>query len=137
MTAPVHPLLDRIGREVELRRALESGELVMHYQPLLRMADGVWDRVETLVRWQHPTRGLLGPAEFIPMAEQSGLMVALGERVLDMVLSPGPRVVAPVSRSPAVAEHLGDANSAPPISATDCSPSSVRPGCRRTRCCWR
>jgi c-di-GMP-specific phosphodiesterase len=80
-------LLDGIGREVELRRAIESGELLMHYQPLLRLRDRVWDRAETLVRWQHPTRGLILPGEFIPLAEQSGLMVALGERVLEMVIA--------------------------------------------------
>jgi c-di-GMP-specific phosphodiesterase len=80
-------LLDGIGREVELRRAIESGELVMHYQPLLRLRDRVWDRAETLVRWQHPTRGLIPPGDFIPLAEQSGLMVALGDRVFEMVIA--------------------------------------------------
>jgi diguanylate cyclase (GGDEF)-like protein len=80
-------LLDRVGREAELRRALEEGEFVMHYQPLLRLADRVWDRAETLVRWQHPTRGLVSPGEFIPLAEQTGLMGALGERVLELVIA--------------------------------------------------
>ncbi len=84
-------LLDRIGREVELRRAIDSDELVMHYQPLLRLADRVWDRAETLVRWQHPTRGLIGPGEFIPLAEQSGLMGALGDRVLELVIAQAER----------------------------------------------
>ena len=59
----------------------------MHYQPLLRLADGVWDRAETLVRWQHPTRGLVYPGEFVPLAEQTGLMGALGERVLELVIA--------------------------------------------------
>jgi c-di-GMP-specific phosphodiesterase len=80
-------LLDRVGREAELRRALEEGEFVMYYQPLLRLADRVWDRAETLVRWQHPTRGLVSPGEFIPLAEQTGLMGALGDRVLEMVIA--------------------------------------------------
>ena len=80
-------LLDSIGREAELRRALEAGEFVMHYQPLLRLADRVWDRAETLVRWQHPTRGLISPGEFIPLAEQTGLMGALGERVFELVIA--------------------------------------------------
>ncbi len=80
-------LLDSVGREAELRRALEENEFVMHYQPLLRLADRVWDRAETLVRWQHPTRGLVSPGEFIPLAEQTGLMTALGERVLELVIA--------------------------------------------------
>jgi diguanylate cyclase (GGDEF)-like protein len=80
-------LLDRVSREAELRRAIEEREFVMYYQPLLRLADRVWDRAETLVRWQHPTRGLVSPGEFIPLAEQSGLMSALGERVLELVIA--------------------------------------------------
>jgi EAL domain-containing protein (putative c-di-GMP-specific phosphodiesterase class I) len=70
-----------------LRRALAEGELLMHYQPLLRLRDRVWDRAETLVRSQHPTRDLIGPGEFIPLAEQRGLMGALGERVLELVIA--------------------------------------------------
>ncbi|HEX3804274.1 MAG TPA: GGDEF domain-containing protein [Solirubrobacteraceae bacterium] len=84
-------LLDSIEREVELRRAIDSDELVIHYQPLLRLADRVWDRAETLVRWQHPTRGLIGPGEFIPLAEQSGLMGALGDKVLELVIAEAER----------------------------------------------
>ena len=80
-------LLDSVGREAELRRALEENEFVMHYQPLLRLSDRVWDRAETLVRWQHPTRGLVSPGEFIPLAEQTGLMAALGERVFELVIA--------------------------------------------------
>ena len=79
-------LLDHVAREAELRRALAENEFVMHYQPLLRLRDRVWDRAETLVRWQHPTRGLLAPGEFIGLAEQTGLMAALGERVLELVI---------------------------------------------------
>jgi diguanylate cyclase (GGDEF)-like protein len=80
-------LRDRVAREAELRRALAEDEFVMHYQPLLRLADRTWDRAETLVRWQHPTRGLVFPGEFIPLAEQTGLMGALGERVLELVIA--------------------------------------------------
>jgi diguanylate cyclase (GGDEF)-like protein len=80
-------LRDGLTREAELRRALAEHEFIMHYQPLLRLADRVWDRAETLVRWQHPTRGLIAPGEFIPLAEQAGLMVALGERVLELVIA--------------------------------------------------
>ncbi len=86
--------LDLIGRESELRRAIDFGELILHYQPILRIADHRWDRVEALVRWQHPTRGLLAPAEFIPLAEKSGLIVPLGQRVLEIATRQGSRWVA-------------------------------------------
>jgi diguanylate cyclase (GGDEF)-like protein len=76
--------VDLIGRESELRRAIDFGELVLHYQPILDIANHRWDRLEALVRWNHPTRGLLAPAEFIPLAEKSGLIVALGQRVIEL-----------------------------------------------------
>jgi EAL domain-containing protein (putative c-di-GMP-specific phosphodiesterase class I) len=76
--------VDLIGRESELRRAIDFGELVLHYQPILDIANHRWDRLEALVRWNHPTRGLLAPAEFIPLAEKSGLIVPLGQRVIEL-----------------------------------------------------
>jgi c-di-GMP-specific phosphodiesterase len=76
--------VDLIGRESELRRAIDFGELVLHYQPILDIANHRWDRLEALVRWNHPTRGMLAPAEFIPMAEKSGLIVPLGQRVIEL-----------------------------------------------------
>jgi c-di-GMP-specific phosphodiesterase len=76
--------VDLIGRESELRRAIDFGELVLHYQPILDIANHRWDRLEALVRWNHPTRGLLAPAEFISMAEKSGLIVPLGQRVIEL-----------------------------------------------------
>ncbi len=75
---------DLIGRESELRRAIDFGELILHYQPILDIANHRWDRLEALVRWNHPTRGLLAPAEFIPLAEKSGLIVPLGRRVIEL-----------------------------------------------------
>ena len=76
--------VDLIGRESELRRAIDFGELILHYQPILDIANHRWDRLEALVRWNHPTRGLLAPAEFIPLAEKSGLIVPLGQRVIEL-----------------------------------------------------
>jgi diguanylate cyclase (GGDEF)-like protein/PAS domain S-box-containing protein len=65
--------------EVELRDALKSDEMVLHYQPLVSAADGQPTGFEALVRWNHPIRGLVQPAEFIPMAEQSNLIVDIGD----------------------------------------------------------
>jgi diguanylate cyclase (GGDEF)-like protein len=73
---------ERIELETELRRAVPGGELVLHYQPKLELATGRFAGAEALVRWDHPKRGLLLPASFIPLAEDSALIVALGERVL-------------------------------------------------------
>jgi len=68
--------------EADLRRALAGSELVNVYQPIVRPGDGLITGFEALVRWQHPTRGLLGPADFIEVAEQSGLIVEVGTHVL-------------------------------------------------------
>ena len=74
--------LTQLETEAALRLALERDEFVLHYQPLVRFRDGAVTGVEALVRWQHPTRGLLMPDEFVPVAEGSGLIVQLGRWVL-------------------------------------------------------
>jgi diguanylate cyclase (GGDEF)-like protein len=73
---------DRLELEAELRRALERNELVVHYQPVLDLRSRRLTDLEALVRWQHPTRGLLSPGAFISVAERSGLIVPLGRFVL-------------------------------------------------------
>jgi diguanylate cyclase (GGDEF)-like protein len=68
----------RMATENALHRALDRGEFVMHYQPIVHMATGALYGVEALARWQHPDRGLVMPGEFIEAAEETGLIIALG-----------------------------------------------------------
>ena len=68
----------RMETENALHRALDRGEFVMHYQPIVQMATGALHGVEALARWQHPLRGLVMPGEFIEAAEETGLIIALG-----------------------------------------------------------
>jgi len=77
----------RFSVETELRRAVEAGALKLAFQPLIDLRDGAISGFEALARWDHPERGAISPTEFIPVAEESGLIVALGRWALDAALA--------------------------------------------------
>jgi diguanylate cyclase (GGDEF)-like protein/PAS domain S-box-containing protein len=93
----------RFEAENDLRRAVEQGEFVVHYQPMVDLRTGEWWGMEALVRWDHPERGLLEPSEFVPVAEESGLVIPMGEQILREACSRAkewqggnPRIPSPV-----------------------------------------
>jgi len=92
-TKNIHTV-ERLALESRLRRAIDNHEFVLHYQPRVHLESGRVTGVEALVRWRHPERGLVSPLEFIPIAEETGLIVALGHQVLAMALSDARRLPA-------------------------------------------
>jgi EAL domain-containing protein (putative c-di-GMP-specific phosphodiesterase class I) len=78
-------VVTRLDTERELRHALEHGGLAVHYQPVVSLDTGAFAGFEALLRWDHPRRGLLPPGEFLPVAEDSGLMRPIGEWVREQV----------------------------------------------------
>ncbi len=108
-------MLDRLQTEADLRGALERREFDLYYQPIVALADGVVTGLEGLVRWRHPTRGLIPPVAFISIAEETGAIIELGRFVIARacadaarwnVISPAtPRISVNVNLS---AVQLGD-----------------------------
>jgi diguanylate cyclase (GGDEF)-like protein/PAS domain S-box-containing protein len=89
----------RLETESALRRALDRNELRLHYQPEIDLATGAIAGYEALVRWEHPVRGLLGPGAFLPLAEETGLIVGIGEWVLREACTDARRWTQPLTLS--------------------------------------
>ena len=95
--------------EIELRTALEANQLRLHYQPIIACGTGAIVGVEALLRWFHPVHGEISPVEFIPIAENSGLLPALGEWVLDQAMMDSkrwPDLEVAVNLSPVQFRHV-------------------------------
>lgn len=110
--------IERLELESDLRQALQRGELRVHYQPQVELASGRLVGAEALVRWQHGSRGMIPPAVFIPMAEDNGMIGAIGEWVLDTACAdaaawhaaglPALRVAVNVSGRQIGGDHVAD-----------------------------
>ncbi|MEK7690405.1 MAG: EAL domain-containing protein [Bdellovibrionota bacterium] len=79
--------IDRIRMERELRAAIENGELLLQYQPIVDLKDGAISGFEALLRWNHPTKGMVSPGIFVPIAEETDLVEPIGRWVLQQALS--------------------------------------------------
>jgi diguanylate cyclase (GGDEF)-like protein len=98
----------RLQLEQDLRRGLAGGEIVVHYQPILDVATGDADRYEALVRWQHPERGMIHPADFLSVAAESSLIVDIGELVLEQACQQGVEWTGRAGHPVTVAVNMGE-----------------------------
>ena len=98
--------VDKLTMHFGLRRALEVGQFVLHYQPQIQIASGAIIGAEALIRWQHPELGLIPPGRFIPVAEENGLIVEIGDWVLCEACREAARWQRAGMRDPVVAVNL-------------------------------
>ena len=122
---------DRLRLALDLREAIERGDLFVLYQPQFRLADGELVGVEALVRWQHPERGLMSPGVFLPIAEEAGLIPALDRQVREVVLA---QLAAwlrdhPADAVPVVSVNLSPLEFADPDIAVELGTALERFGC--------
>ena len=90
---------ERLEMVNALRRAVDRDELVVHYQPIMDLETGEVRAAEALLRWNRPGRGLVPPLDFIPLAEETGVIVAIGEWVLHEACAEAQRWARPASRA--------------------------------------
>ncbi len=102
-----HDAVERHITEQALHRAIGAGELVLHYQPLVEVRTGYMTGAEALVRWDRPGHGLVGPGDFIPIAEESELIIHIGKWIIDQVCRDLGRWPKARGRSPMVTINLG------------------------------
>lgn len=121
-------VIERLSLADDLRRALEQGQLEIYYQPQVELVSGKIVGMEALLRWHHPTRGLLSAAAFVPLAEKAGLMTALGSWVIEQVCRQ--------------MRAWRDEGIAPPLISVNLSLSQIKSGRELLRCveealeCW-
>ncbi len=114
---------------VDLARGIDNNELILHYQPQVRLADGGWVGVEALVRWQHPQHGLLYPDAFINLAENGGLALPLTHKVIAMALADCSHVICALDFDGSLSLNL------PPVAMTDVRfPEAVVEAVSRSGC---
>ena len=127
-------MAERLERTAELQHAVDERQFVLHYQPIVNLQGQKMIGVEALVRWEHPERGLLPPKDFIPLAEETGLIIPMSRWVLEEACKQTREVAAfPAApgRPEGEREHLGQA-----VPARRAAPGRLAgpPGCR-PRCC--
>jgi diguanylate cyclase (GGDEF)-like protein len=128
--------LERMALRGELQRAIREEQLILHYQPTVDLGSQRITGFEALVRWNHPTRGLLPPLEFIPVAEQSGLIVPLGSWVLEAACRAGAGMQSDWHQ-PTMAVNIAAQQLAKPDFVDEVVDVLRRTGCRRSGWSWR
>ena len=132
--------LRRLELKADLQRAVDNEEFVLYFQPVIHLASGEIDGFEALVRWNHPTRGLVMPLDFIPLAEETGLIVPIGTWVLAEACRSGQALqpAGPDERPLHMAVNLS-AQAAPASGDRPARPRrcSWTPGCRPSVSCSR